>query len=753
MIVFGWTGLYNGIRTKALEHQRRTLGEEIAMKKSVSTAIMLMLVLSILLTACGGPGGSSTTGNSSVPSPDTSGKDINQAETTVLSPENTSDEEPESESAEIVTVSSEDLTADSKLGVKVELSPLLFDYVEDELDISIQPSGTETAENGDWQATTYEINISDMHDLDTWIDIRLPYEGKFCDPGEDPAECVGAKYLNEETGEWEDVLFDVDAEAGEVVIHTDHLSKYGCFEVKNAGLRKAYISEIDAGVLYDSLYGGYVDESAAALAEYAAKGASSEKCFKLGEVAMTDFFTDVSNSFAKVNDAGTALQLSDVFFFTEKYAKFNEGFWDKMGDVGFAFSAVNLGLEIIKEDKSDADILNIYKDAGMFLLSATEETALGIGLVGVSMIDRSITDFAKAAQGYKVERINNLYLYYNDKFPGGRDYGTDHVARTTKEWRDIVAKAVADSEGDEAKFKKYIENEIDSYARKFFKESDDVVWQLQTDFAEHFSGGRVGNITKDDEEELVKQYKERMYQRLSGAILKEMQKDYQRKVEQTLLDKMNAVKDELNRTITFNIHENMDDKDEPSFGGCQLRFAELSFVANSEKALKNWSGKLKQDGTATTEATVIGYILAGLPDRLDVYDPNANMDKDEPVISAAFSFSYPTTEIVIEDIDVFSGMWYALSDSGERRDGGFKVEKNGTNSYTVSTFGPNGIGVPIPAVISDRNNKELILDLPENKQPIYMTLTDSDHMTMSGISVIAGDKIVDTWTSNLVRGN
>ncbi|MDT3844748.1 MAG: hypothetical protein LIV11_09270 [Bacillota bacterium] len=128
----------------------------------------------------------------------------------------------------------------------------LLDYPEDELDVSIRPAGTETADNGDWQAKTYEINIGDRHDLDTWIDIHIPYDGKFCDPGEDPAKCVGAKYFNESTGEWEDVLFDVDAEAGEVVIHTDHLSKYGCFEVKNAGLRKAYISEIDSARLYES---------------------------------------------------------------------------------------------------------------------------------------------------------------------------------------------------------------------------------------------------------------------------------------------------------------------------------------------------------------------------------------------------------------------------------------------------------------------------------------------------------------------
>ena len=697
------------------------------MRKRSMKYLSLTVVLSLLITACGGSGN-----NASKP---------DSAENTGASG-SIADRQAEPEPAETVTVSSENLTADSKTGVKLELSPLLFDYPEDEVDVSIRPAGTETAENGDWQATTYEISIGDTHDLDTWIDIRIPYDGKFCDPGEDPAKCVGAKYFNESTGEWEDVLFDVDAEAGEVVIHTDHLSKYGCFEVKNAGLRKAYISSIDSEGLYESLYGGHLDESAAALAEYAANGASSEKCFKLGEVAMTDFFTDINNSFAKVNDAGTAMQLSDLFFFTEKYAKLNEGFWDKMGNVGFAFSAVNLGIEILKEEKTRDDILTIYKDAGMFALSAGANTALGIGLVGVSMIDRSITDFAKAAQGYKVERINNLYLYYNDKFPGGRDYGTSHVARKTKEWRDIVAKAVADSGGDEKQFKQYLEDEIDSYARKFFKESDDVVWQLQADFAEHFSGGRVGNITKDQEEELVKQYKQRMYQRLSSAILKEMQKDYQRRTEQLLLNSMNEVKAELNRTVTFDIHENMENKDVPSFGGYRLRFAELSPAAKSEKAVKSWTGKLSADGSIKTEATVIGYIMAGLPDRLNVYEPNADIDNDEPVTSAMFRFDYPTTEIVIDDKDNFAGKWYIVGKSGEPTAFGFQIEQTGANSYNLAAFGKGANGKSFPGTVSEKSSSVLIIDAPTNKGPITITLTDSTHMTMSGINVISNDKVV-----------
>lgn len=716
------------------------------MRRRSMRYLSLTVAFSIIFTACSGSGGGNSAG---IQKNDTTENTVTH-ETVPVS--HTTETEPEPEPAEVVTVSSENLTADSNLGVKLELSPFLFDYMEDELDVSIQPTGTETADNGDWQANTYEINIGDMHDLDTWIDIRIPYDDKFCDSGEDPSQCVGAKYLNEDTGEWEDVLFDVDAEAGEVVIHTDHLSKYGCFEIKNAGLRNAYISKIDSKALLDSMNGNYVNESAEALAEFAAKGGVGERCFKLGQNAMKDVVAALNYAFSRVNDTSSVLQLKDLFFFTEEYAIKNPKLWNGIAAVGLGLSAASLGLEICKRDKTNEDILNIYKDAGMLLLSATAETALGISLVGVSMIDRSITEFGKAAQNYKVERINNLYLYYNDKFPGGLDYGTNHVARTTREWRDIVAKAVVDSEGNEKEFKKIIEDEIDSYARKFFKESDNVKWQLQTDFAEHFSGARVADITPDQEEDLVKNYKQRMYQRLSGAILKEMQNDYQRRIEKNLLDSMNDVKDELNRTITFNIHENMDDKDEPEYGGYQLRFAELSYGANSGKALKNWSGQLKKDGTAITETTVIGYIISGLPDHLNVYDPDANMDSDEPVTSATFSFNYPITEIIIGDEDDFAGIWYILDDSGERTGGAFKIDKTGSDSYTVTLTGDGIKGDPLPGVVTEKNNKEMTLDVPVNKGPVNILLADGNHMTISGINLLSGEKVEDTWDFNCVRG-
>lgn len=551
----------------------------------------------------------------------------------------------ESTKVEKLSISAETLNASTADGVKITLSPFLFDY-EDNLELSVGSAETQKADNGDWMMSVYNVELGDLHELNCWIDIALPFDPSFLDAGEDPKQCVAAKYFNEETGEWEDdLLYDVDTVNHLLIIHTDHLSSYGCFEVRNAGKSNAYISKVNIDW---ELLEKYVslEQSAAALAEYAANGAKSEQCYKIGEMAMEDIFQDVVLKSANqgndvVGNVGTALQLSDIFFFTEKYAKANESFWKKMGTVGMTLGAINLGMEIMKSDKTDGEIMTIYKDAGLYALSVAGDTTMGIALVGVTCLDKSIQSFGEAARGYVVERMENCYLYYNEK------YNTpEHHARTSKEWREIVAEAVKTSQGDEAWFKQILENEIDSYSRRFFSLGEDTKYEIQSEFAEHFSGGRLGVLSKEEEEAMVKRYKERMYQRLSGAILKEMQNEYQRTLQRKLKSAMLGVKDELNRNVTLEISEELEKDQKPSYAGYYFRLSPLSKDAAANAG--SWTNVLDKDGKFTGRMTVMGYILGGMPDHLDLYKTKKDLDEGKITLSFKFKFSYPKTTVTLK---------------------------------------------------------------------------------------------------------
>jgi hypothetical protein len=74
------------------------------------------------------------------------------------------------------------------------------------------------------------------------VELTIPYDDAGLEADEEILSVCG-KYLNEETKQWEDVLYTVDAEANKVHILTDHLSTYSVFKVTNAGKRSEYISE------------------------------------------------------------------------------------------------------------------------------------------------------------------------------------------------------------------------------------------------------------------------------------------------------------------------------------------------------------------------------------------------------------------------------------------------------------------------------------------------------------------------------
>ena len=103
----------------------------------------------------------------------------------------------------------------------------------------------------------------------------------------------------------------------------------------------------------------------------------------------------------------------------------------------------------------------------MNIAANTAYQQLGKYMVGIWLIDKSITDLGKAARNIRMENWETIYVYYNDKWQDPVHQGA-HRARTTAEWRDLVAKAAQASHGDRDTFQHLLEAQVDAYARRFF---------------------------------------------------------------------------------------------------------------------------------------------------------------------------------------------------------------------------------------------------------------------------------------------
>ncbi|MBQ7566289.1 MAG: hypothetical protein IJT18_04140 [Oscillospiraceae bacterium] len=560
-------------------------------------------------------------------------------------------------------VTPENPTLETDLGVKVDFPAFLL---EDEgMEVKVASAGTVEADNGDWKLEAYDISAGDTHELDTYIEIRLPYTDDFCKAG-DPAKCVAAKYLNETTNQWEDVLYTVDEENHEVVITTDHFSIYGCFYVDDEGKRSAYISEVyDWTVVPDELAIG-------ALSEWASTGQAGDACYKVADVFLQDMIKDVAlKSAGEAGDyAGnlyTVTQMGDFQFDSKSLATANEKFGKAIGRLGKVAAAANIAYTICNPGKTPEDIMGLYKDCFNFALSFSEEAALGISMVGVWVIDKSLFTFGEEVQNMRVATVAPIYRYFNDKFDGNSDNykGLDR-ARTSAEWLAYLKKLTKATHGDQETFKLMLEQEVDSYARRWF----DLPIARQEDYAVYIStivksGSSASSywysaLSPTEKENMITAYKGELYDRLI-PMMNKVQIDNRLELEKQQMQALKEVQALLNASSQFRIYEVVEQGAEPTLAGYKIRFADL----NDKAVVKNWTGKLGKDGSVSDSMTGIAWLIVGCPSKINLYEPDADPDNDDPVQVIPFKYTFSDFEVPIvpalyPTIDEICGVYEGL---------------------------------------------------------------------------------------------
>ena len=220
-----------------------------------------------------------------------------------------------------------------------------------------------------------------------------------------------------------------------------------------------------------------------------------------------------------------------------------------------------------------------------------------------------------------------------------------------KDWRDLIGKICVACHGDQKAFQELLEAQVDSYARRFFRDMNTV--DGENDISEISVMLDVkwnGALSKGEQEQLIEKYKGNLYNRLTSVILVSMQKDYHKRLEQEFLDALKETKKIMNQKTSVHLYEEKETKEgeeekdqESKFKGYIYRFAPLSKVAK----VKSWTGNLDENGEASTSMTYIAWLVAGSPSKIDLWMPDADPDKDKPEFSVSFSFTPPKAEVPI----------------------------------------------------------------------------------------------------------
>lgn len=534
--------------------------------------------------------------------------------------------------SEKMTLSPEATSVTTPDGITVDVGDYVLDG-EAELTVAKQPA-EENKEEG-YKIEAYDISIGDMHEFEDFITIRIPYDTGYCEKGQDPAKCVGAKYKNETTGEWEDVLFEVDSEKNELVIYTDHLSCYGIFYVENEGKRNAYITDILDSQLYMESEKAY---------DFAKRIAEDDPTV-MDELAQ--FGIDASSKFFDYSDrldnAITMATVGDIpDWLNTEISGTNQTMFSAIGYIATCTNLMKVAINDTFGDGADkGEVLNLIRDVSSKVATYWAEAftsaagaGLSVGMGGILIIDKMLTAFAEEAASTKLEDIAYVYHHYNEGFSG-----LGHKPMTAKDWR-AKAIEVIDKHPDDPEIAiTALEAGFREYASEFFKLSQDEQAEVAAD-TPLVTVKNIPFITEAEQEKLTDDYIAHLKNDVMPAVLKSVENYMVKKVEQQQLQAINEIKDYYNTKISIKITEKVPEGEKSAYVDYKFRFAPLDDAAVVSNWTGKWSGK-----TVETTATLMGFMTAGLPHTVEFFAPDADMDTAEPEFIVPFVISVPEINI------------------------------------------------------------------------------------------------------------
>ena len=582
------------------------------MQKRRILSFLLALAMTLSMAACGsGDKSSGGTGGGA------------KKEDTVLSPEKTA------------------VTTES--GVTVDVGEFVLDG---EAELSVKQGSTEDHSDEGYKIDVYDIKLGDLHELGDYITIRIPYDTSCCKEGQDPAKCVGAKYKNDATGEWEDVLFEVDAEHQELVIYTDHLSYYGALYVDNEGRRNALVTDVlDSPLQMD-------DATALAFANKIAQNDESVKTDLTTYAAKaSDMFYDYAD---RLDNAINIATFGDVpEWLDTSIPDTNQTMFSALGYIATTTNLLKIAAKDSLGGGADkGEVLNLIRDVGSKVTTYWADAfttfgsgALAVGMGGVLIIDKMLTAFAEEAQATKMEDIAFVYHHYNEGFTSGN---FAHKLMRPKDWREKVIQVLESHPNDPEVAIAALEAGFHKYASEFFDLSPEQMAEVASDVP-NVTVKRIPNFTAAEKEQLISEYVAHLKNTAMPAVLKSVQNYMIRKSEQTQLQAINAIKDYYNSKITITMQEQLPSGAKSQYEGYLFRFAPLNETAEK----KNWSGKWPASGSVKDTATLIGFMTAGYPHTVAFFKPDANMDTDPPEFTVPFVISAPSIHIDISNSPSF----------------------------------------------------------------------------------------------------
>jgi hypothetical protein len=439
------------------------------------------------------------------------------------------------------------------------------------------------------------------------IEIVIPYNDKGLSEEEEILAVCG-KYLNEETGEWENVHYTVDAEQNQVHIFTNHLSTYSVFKVNNPNKRSAYISDVN-------VYAFYMKTSKAqeVLNAYGNQASGWEE-----DVAGSLLSASDTLSYFAATNIQTLLSLGGAYddMFSTPFSKGMTSLGVATACAQFAYDAYNNGLT------SQAASISGMKSVLSLCLNFASP-AVQLAYVGVGVIDIALTEVSSFAIQTKYESTKNMYDAY---------YKRPENARKIRDWYTIFDTFYKDKKNSPQMVLDKITQEINTYVNRFW----DVAatdWESWID--SYDKNGILSKYplpSKADQSNISANYKAELYDYLQGVFRKISLNLYLDGLE-TREAEFNAIATMLNRKYSINISEELIENKTPVWANCYVRLSPLK----ENTKVSDWTIKLNDKAVGKMEFSLLGHQMAGFPMKLEFFKTKTDLEDNKPAATKTLS--------------------------------------------------------------------------------------------------------------------
>ncbi len=496
---------------------------------------------------------------------------------------------------------------EAKEGIKIDLSCTTGIAAPD---VTLCKVETDIGKKINASVAAYDIKVSGNSSFSIPIEITLPYDSGYIENGEVIENCVTAAYYNEESKEWEPMFCHVNEKSGNVTIVTDHLSSYSVFTFKNVQSRLAKIEyNIMAPLPSDNSKAYEVFDEL-----LAKKGKPGSACLKFGIDLAGDAvnLSNFSGLYESVNDTAAAGGASSMFSTINSY----------MSNLGKALTVYSVASDLYNGKIETANYTAMKYVAGENIAWLSP-----IAAVGVFAIDYSLTAFAESVFGDRKELFVQAYhKYYQEKYPNI----TAHLYSVFYE------AYLRYKNGEIFDLKQELDNELKSFVREFWDNPQNVYIYL-SEVIKGSPWGGDGYLSAELEKDIAEAYYNEIIKYRVPAIVKKLSNEIKYKCYSDYINAQEKLTDYLNKVVAFKIYEERASDDAP------YQYAKYIVRINTNSSengtIRGWTGKMDNTGKAETSFTRLGYILAGAPASVSIYEPGDNPDNATPVKTVNFDFS------------------------------------------------------------------------------------------------------------------